>query len=309
MKKTLATVAALGLGLTHAATLAAPHATAAPAAGKTRAILIVANHTDDEMTTSAWWTHRPGELKVFLWLDATLLGKSKAINPTTGRPVRHDPGEYNPLDYPGGLDTGYFRGSLMNLNAMRKADPSIPRLIYDTPTKTFTDQGRRVTTWTNPGRGAAISYGLPTGRHVTPTATRNAINDVTRNPTKYGLPTGLTWTDLVGAGYYNRSGTGGTTCDTYASPWHGTANTGVSRYAYPQFTGRKAYPICKADPGTGKTRRVVSADVARVAYSPNGSIPRHFGWLYAGKLTTDTTRSGVFSREQWFATGPARAGR
>ena len=305
-----AALAATVASATLAAALAAtPPVEAAPAPGKTRAILIVANHPDDEMTTSAWWTHRPGELKVFLWLDATLLGKSKAINPTTGRPVRHDPGEYNPLDYPGGLDTGYFRGSLMNLNAMRKADPSIPRLLHDTPTKTFTDNGRHVTTWTNPGRGAAISYGHPTGRHVTPTSTRNAINDVTRNPGKYGLPTGLTWTDLVGAGYYNRSGTGAPHCDLYANPYHGAANTGVSLYAYPQFTGRKAYPICKADPATGKTRRVVSADVARVAYSPDGSIPRYFGWLYAGKLTTDTTRSGVFSREQWFATGPARTGR
>ena len=149
-------------------------------------------------------------------------------------------------------------------------------------------------------------------RDVTPTTTRQAINDVTTNPAKYGLPTNLTWTDLIASNYYNRSGTAGAVCDPYANPYHGHANTGVSRYAYPQFTGRKMYPICKPDPARAKSHATVSGAVAQVAYGGpdglHGTISNHFGWLYTGRLRTPATRSGVFGKQQWYAHGPARAG-
>lgn len=298
-------IAAVVAAAVAGTTVAAAPVSAAP---RTKpSILIVAVHPDDEMTLSAQWTNRPDVQKVFLWLDTTQRGKSRAVDPVTGKPVRWDPGEYNPMDFPGGLSTGYFRGSVSNITAMRAADPSLPRLIYDQPGREFVEQGRRVQAWNNPGRGHGIHYGL-TGREVTPTATRAAINDVTTNPAKYGITTSG-WVDLISSNYFNRSGVAGSTCDGYANEFHGYANTGVSRWAYPQFTGRKMYAMCPADPGSNRNHSRVAANVRDVAYGPKGTIPKFFGWLYHGRLKTDTTRAGVFSENQWHVEAPAKVGR
>ena len=295
--------------LTLAAVTALAGALTAPAhAAPTRpADLVVAVHPDDEMTLTALWTNTPGVDTVILWLDQTTTSPSSRIDPDTGQPARWEPGEYNPLDFPGGLDTGYFRGSLANLNALRKADPSIPRLIYEDGTDRRID-GRAVTTWTNPGRGHAIAYRLP-ARDITPAATRAAINDVTRHPGKYGLPANLRWRNLIATNYYNRTPQDGKRCTHYQNPTHAAANTGVVHYAYPQFTGWKAYPICKDDPATNRNLAHPSTALTRAAYTRGGTIQRYFGWLYPKQPNVYTDRSSVFSSEQWYTRAPAHVGR
>ena len=58
-------------------------------------------------------------------------------------------------------------------------------------------------------------------------------------------------------------------------------------------------------------RLLARADEARPAFRLGLVAAALFAFTAAGHghPDTDTTRSGVFSREQWFATGPARAGR
>lgn len=295
---------------------AAANASGAPAnASGVAAMLIVAVHSDDEMTLSHLWTGRPGVRKVFLWLDGVENGGALTVDPESNAPIRWNPGEYDPLQYPGGFSNGQFRGSILNLQALRAADSSLPVMSHDRPTKVFTrpasatTSARTVTTWMDRYRGGAIRYNL-TNREVTALNTRNAIYDVTRNPAKYGLPANLRWTDIVSSNYYNS--TGGTTsaCDGYANPQHRVANLGVERYAYPQFSGDKFIAICKLDRFRVTGYGTVNAAVKRVGYAvPNGSIATYFGWLYRNRPPITTTQSGVFAQTQRYAKAPAKAGR
>lgn len=294
--------------LTLAAAVSITAAAAMPTnAAPTRpADLVVAVHPDDEMTLTALWTNTPGVDTVILWLDQTTTSPSSTINPATGQPARWEPGEYNPLDFPGGFTTGYFRGSLANLNALRKVDASIPRLIYEDGTDRRIG-GRTVTTWTNPGRGHAIAYRLP-ARNVTPATTRAAINDITTRPGKYGLPTNLRWRNLIASNYYNRTPANGKRCTHYQNPTHANANTGTVRYAYPQFTGWRAYPICKDDPASNRHVARPTAALTKAAYSKGGTIQKYFGWLYTKSPNVYTDRSSVFSSEQWYTLSPTNVG-
>lgn len=294
-----AACAVAGLGTT------AHSAPAAAADSRPEAMLIVAVHTDDEMSLSHLWIGRPGVHKVFLWLDATDASPSKKLNPRTGKPVRWNPGEYNPLDYPGGLDTGYFRGSMLNIGALRRSvDRSLPYLNHDKPSHRFTRGDREVTTWLDPNRGAAVKYNSVGVRSFTPQYVE-AINDVTLNPTKYGLPN-YRWTDLIAASYHNYSGTGGDRCDTYAPRLHRNSHEAAFTRSYPQFSGNKYHAICKDDEFPNKRSGRVNARTHVAAYSPRGgSVAVYFGWLYSKQPPITTTKSGVFSTEQWYTWLPA----
>lgn len=278
-------------------------------------MLIVAVHADDEMTLSHLWTGKPGVRKVFLWLDGVEGGAARVVDPVSKAPMRWNPGEYNPLEYRGGFTTGHFRGSIMNIQALRAADSSLPVMSHDRPTKVFTrpasatTAARTVTTWVDRSRGGAIRYNMP-NYEVTPLNTRNAIYDVTKNPAKYGLPANLRWTDIIASNYYNNSGTTTTACDGYINPQHRLANLGVDRYAYPHFSGSKYLAICKHDPYRVVGYGTVNAAVRRVGYSvPNGSVATYFGWLYRNRPPITTTQSGVFAQTQRYAKASAKAGR
>lgn len=273
-------------------------------------MLIAAVHTDDESSATAYYTMRPGVRKVFLWVDATAGGSNTTPLPS-GIPSRWNPGEWRPS---GNLTTdlsrsnGKFEGSLLNLAALRKADPSLPAIAYSRPSKKFTDGGRAVTVWTDPARGAAVRYGLPQ-RQVTQEATRVAINDVTLNPTKYGLPASTRWTDIVAPSYYNWSGVGGATCDLYSNPTHGAVNMGVMKYSYPQFSGTKYSIVCQADKSARKVTKYAPTAVSRITHAPRGSLNTYFGWLYRGYgVPLMTTKSGVFSTKQVAVWASAKAG-
>lgn len=305
----LALAAALAGGLTTTSVATSSHT--AEAATTVPAMLIVAAHTDDEATLSAYYTGKPGVRKVFLWVDQTTGASNTALFPGTNIPSKWNSPEWKPsgnLASDLSRSNGKFEGSLRNIASMRRADPSLPAMTYSRPTKRFNESGRAVMTWMDASRGGAIRYGLPFV-NVTPEATRIAINDVTNNPRKYGLPTNLRWIDIIAPNYYNWSGTGGTTCDTYANPTHNAINTGVMAYAYPQFSGLKYHAVCKADSSRRKITKVIPTSLANVTHAKYGSLNIFFGWLYRGYgVPLMTTKSGVFSKTQTAIWNYARNG-
>lgn len=284
----------------------------ATAATSVPTILIVATHTDDESTLTAYFTGKPTERKVFLWVDQTVGGSNTQLIPGTNTPNRWNAGEYKPagnLSSDLSRSNGKFEGSLRNIQALRRADASLPVMTYARPTKVFRDGSRSVMTWIDSARGGAIRYGLPAAQ-VTPAATRAAINDVTLNPGKYGLPRNTRWTTMLAPSYYNWSGMGGASCDTYASPYHRAVNEGVMLYRYPQFSGLKMMAVCKADKSARKMTKTPSRAVVNITHAYRGSLNVYFGWLYRGYgVPLMTSKSGVFSTTQTVIWSYANSGK
>lgn len=299
----LALLTALGSVTTFAS-----DASAAPV--NPRSMLIVATHTDDEATALPYFTgpNYAGIRKYILWVDETRGGNNTALN-AQGLPRLWNTGEYKPA---GDLTTdqarsnGKFRGSIMNLQYLRNGDPNIPIMNYDRPTKKFSEGGRDVMTWMDSTRGGAIRYDIPTAS-LSAVTVRNAINDVTRNPTKFGIPAGIVWTDLMAAEYYNYSGDSSSSCLLYQHPAHKKTHDGVRNYQYRNFTGWKIYTVCQKDPGA-RTKYLAPA-VQKYSHPYRGSFNYYFGWLYAGygvKPLYD--KSGVFSNKAAVTVGRITSG-
>ena len=144
--KTRAALAATLAGLSLA-TLAAPGAQAAPRPVPT--MLIVSVHTDDEMTMSSVWANRTDVKKVFLWLDVTEKGKTRALQPGTRKPVRWNPGEYNPMDFKGGLRPWWDDPLLLRLAVQQGAQDghhALRRILCRAVVRPGVGQGRSAVT-------------------------------------------------------------------------------------------------------------------------------------------------------------------
>lgn len=290
---------------------AATPATVAPAAPQ-RAMLIVATHTDDESTALPLYTGPgyAGVRRYILWIDETRGGSNTQL--VNGLPERWNYPEWKPA---GNLTTdkarsdGKYEGSLLNLAAIRKADPGLPALTYDKPTKKFTNSGRAVTTWIDPARGGAIRYSLPQA-NVNALNVRAAINDVTKNSSKYGIPAGLTWTDIVSASYYKYSSTpGGSRCDDYSNPTHRQVHDGIVTYSYPQFKGWKHFAVCSMDSRKARSKKLTPA-VRAVTHASRGSLNTYFGWLYRKYgVPLMTGKNGVFSDTMAYTVSVATVGK
>lgn len=310
-RRTTAYIATSGLvaaGLVVAGTSVKGGATPGP---REPAMLIVATHTDDENTLSAIWTANPNVKKVFLWVDRLDPASNSALVKNSAgqlQPIKWNPGEWAPsvpMTEQSRAD-GYWRGSLLNIQALRAADPSLPVMTFEAPTKHFADDGRDVRTWIDPARGGGIKYGAKAS-NVTSELTRDAINDVTGNPGKYGLPTNYRWTDLLASNYYNNwPRVGFPTCDTYRNPEHLAVNMSLFRYGFPQFNGYKVTPVCQSYPYGDRKTMNVSPAVKRVGYGKSGSINHYFGWLYRLSVPLAPQTSGVFAERQDYIRSSAK---
>lgn len=309
-KALVGAVLVLGTGVAPAALTQAPGGLPG-AIQNERAMLIVSTHTDDEATALPLYTgpSYAGIRKYFLWIDETEGGSNTQL--VNGLPERWNPGEYKPagnLTSDQSRSDGKYRGSLNNITYLgRFADPNLPQMNYGGQTLSFMRGDRKVTTWMDGIKGGAIRYNIPV-RQVTPLSVRNAVNDVTLNPEKFGIPAGVKWTDIISANYYNHSGLGGDSCDLYSNPQHKKVHDGIAKYAFKQFSGWKHFTACKGDSKRIRAKSL-TAQVKKYTHAHKGSLNIYFGWLYRGfGVPLMDKKAGVFSSTVWYTVGVARNG-